>query len=109
MQTAARGVELAKRTTGFQWSCDNAVVDQFAFHDMRGAADRGFHRGDLAAVELERDVVFASGQIDEAPGTTASAIETTGGSGSYSTTTASAASRALSVLSATTNATGSPT
>ena len=58
VQTAARGVELAERTTGFQRRCDNAVVDQLAFHDMRGAADRGFDRRDLAAVELERDVVF---------------------------------------------------
>ena len=59
VQTAARGVELAERTTGFQRSCDNAVVHQLAFHDMRGAADRGFHRADLAAVELERDVVMS--------------------------------------------------
>ena len=58
VQTAARGVELAERTTGFQRRGDNAVVDQFAFHDMRGAADRGLHRADLAAVELERDVVL---------------------------------------------------
>ena len=82
VQTAARGVELAERTTGFQRSCDNAVVHQLAFHDMRGAADRRIYRADLAAVELERDVVLASGQIDVAPGRTASAIETTGGSGS---------------------------
>ena len=56
MQTAARGIELAQRTACLQWSCDDAVVDQLAFHDMGGVADRSFHRADLATVELERDV-----------------------------------------------------
>ena len=67
---------------GFQWSCDNAVVHQLAFHDMRSAADRCIYRTDLAAVELERDVVMSLRPDRRAPGRTASAIETTGGSGS---------------------------
>ena len=37
VQTAARGVELAERTARFQRRGDDAVVDQFAFHDMGGA------------------------------------------------------------------------
>ena len=56
VQTAARGIELAQRTARLHRRGDDAVVDQFAFHDMGGVADRGFHRADLAAVELERDV-----------------------------------------------------
>ena len=58
VQTAARGVELAERTTCFQRGGDDTVVDQLAFHDMGGGADRRFDRPDLAAVELERDVIF---------------------------------------------------
>ena len=57
------------------------LLTESAFHDMGGVADRSFHRADLAAVELERDIARASGQIDGASGRTASAIETTGGSG----------------------------
>ena len=56
VQTAARSIELAQRTACLQRRGDDAVVDQFAFHDMRGVADRSFHRADLAAVELERDI-----------------------------------------------------
>ena len=56
MQTAARNIELAHRTARLQWSCDDAVVDELAFHDMGGVADHGFDRADLATVELERDV-----------------------------------------------------
>ena len=56
MQTAARSIELAQRTACLHRRGDDAVVDEFAFHDMRGVADRSFHRADLAAIELERDV-----------------------------------------------------
>ena len=52
------GVERAERAARFQRRGYNAVVDQLAFHDMGGGADRFLHRADLAAVELERDVVF---------------------------------------------------
>ena len=82
MQTAARRIELAQRTARLHRRGDDAVVDQFAFDDMGGVADRGFHRADLAAVELERDVARAPpARSTGASGRTASAIETTGGSG----------------------------
>ena len=58
VQTAARGIELAQRTACLQRRGDDAVVDQFAFHDMGGVADHGFHRADLATVELERDIAL---------------------------------------------------
>ena len=56
VQTAARGIELAQRTARLQRRGDDAVVDEFAFHDMGGVADHGFYRADLATVELERDI-----------------------------------------------------
>ena len=56
VQTAARSIELPHRTARLQRSCDDAVVDELAFHDMGGVADHGFDRADLAAVELERDI-----------------------------------------------------
>ena len=56
VQTAARGIELAQRAACLQRRSDDAVVDQLAFHDMGGVADRSLHRADLATVELERDV-----------------------------------------------------
>ena len=56
MQTSGRSIELAQRTACLHRCGDDAVVDEFAFHDMGGVADHSFHRADLAAVELERDI-----------------------------------------------------
>ena len=56
MQTSGRSIELAQRTACLHRCGDDAVVDEFAFHDMGGVADHSFHRADLATVELERDI-----------------------------------------------------
>ena len=109
VQTAARGVELAERTTCFQRGGDDTVVDQLAFHDMGGGADRRFDRPDLAAVELERDVIFClrpdrQGARPNRIGDRDDRLQRLVVNGEVS-----AASRAISALSATTNAMGSPT
>jgi hypothetical protein len=59
VQTATRGIELPQRPARLQRRGDHAVVDEFAFHDMGGVADRRFHRADLAAVELKRECCLA--------------------------------------------------
>jgi hypothetical protein len=56
VQTAARSIELAKRAACLQRRGDDPVVDQLALDHMGGAADHGFHRVDLAPVELEGDI-----------------------------------------------------
>ncbi len=56
MQSAARCVEFAQRAARLHRRSDDAVIDQFAFDDVGGVADRGLHRADLAAVELEADI-----------------------------------------------------
>ena len=57
VHAAAGGVELPERATGFQRRGHDAVIHQLAFNHMGGVADRCFYRPDLAAVELERDIV----------------------------------------------------
>ena len=44
VQAAVRCIECAERTARFQRRGHHAVVDQFAFHDMGGIADRRLHR-----------------------------------------------------------------
>ncbi len=58
VQPAVRGVERSDRAARFQGSSHHAVVDEFAFHDMGGAADRRLYRSGLASLEFKRDVVF---------------------------------------------------
>ena len=71
----------------------DALVDEGLLDDEIGRVERRPHRRGIAEVLVERDVVGrADGQIGSAP--SASRTSVTAGSTSYSTSTASAASRA---------------
>ena len=103
------GVELADGRARLDRSHHQALIDQRQPHDMRGLGE-GF--GDLVAVAVvivERDIARHIVPELRRARLGRFARADTAGSGSMSSATASAASLACAMVSAITQATGSPT
>ena len=90
---------------------DDAVVDELERDDARGLGEGGVGRLGVAHVVVPVEDEIAGDMVEELrrAGADRGRASVTAGSASYSTSIASAASRAAAKVSATTNATGWPT